>query len=211
VTDDRVSRAAERYELAMFGGDPSQLDLADRDLDAAEADLALERGRVAHARFFVDHVEDPRELSSFEQARRLYHALGDIEGEAFASFWVGCFYQVVRHDGHAALPALQHAYDIGGPRSRSYAARHLGFHALETQQSDLAGNLLGESLELRRAHGSPAEVAAALLALAEQRSQANRADESARLLGEAEQTAKSSGAMGVLRWIVAARDELDGR
>ncbi len=140
--DDRVSRAVERYELATFGGDPSELDLADRDLDAAEADLAVARGRIAHARFFVNRVEDPGELADFERAARLYRGLGEVEGEALASFWVGCAHQVVRRDGESALPALRHAYETGGNLTRSYAARHLGFHALETQDLERAGACL---------------------------------------------------------------------
>ncbi len=114
MTDDRVSRATERYELATFGGDPSELDLAERDLDAAEADLAVARGRIAHARFFMDGVKNPLELANFERAARLYRGVGDVEGEALASFWVGCVHQVVRRDGRSALPLLQQAYETGG-------------------------------------------------------------------------------------------------
>ena len=211
MMDDRVSRAAGRYELAMFGGDPSELDLADRDLDAVEADLALARGRIAHARFFVDRVEDPRELADFERAARLYCGLGEVEGEALASFWVGCVHQVVRRDGEGALPALQHAYETGGNLTRSYAARHLGFHALEARDLERAGALLEESLQLRRTQGSAAEVAAAVLALAEQRALAGQADESEQLIAEADETARSAGAVGVLRWVAATRKELAGR
>jgi hypothetical protein len=65
------SRAVERYELATFGRDPSELDLGDRELDEAEADLAVARGRIAHARFLVGGAEDPRELSAFERAVQL--------------------------------------------------------------------------------------------------------------------------------------------
>lgn len=211
MVDERVSRAAERYELATFGGDLSQLDLADRDLDAVEADLAVARGRIAHARFFVDRVEDPRELSDFERAARLYRGLGDVEGEALASFWVGCVHQVVRHDGESALPALQHAYSTGGAITRSYAARHLGFLSLETRDLERAGALLEESVQLRRTHGSAAEVAAAVLALAEQRALAGRPEESEQLLAEADETAQAAGAEGVVRWVAATRDELAGR
>lgn len=208
MTDDRVSRATERYELATFGGDPSELDLADSDLDAAEADLAVARGRIAHARFFVDGVEDPRELASFERAARLYRGVGDVEGEALASFWVGCVHQVVRRDEKSALSPLQHAYETGGNLTRSYAARHLGFHALETHDLERAGALFEESVQLRKTHGSAAEVAAAQLALAEQRALTGRAEESEQLLGEADQTAQSAGAAGVERWIAATRTEL---
>ena len=211
MTDDRVSRAAERYELATFGGDASELDLADRDLDAAEADLAVARGRIAHARFFRDGVEDPLELADFERAARLYRGLGEVEGEALASFWLGCFHQVVRRDGKSALPSLQHAYETGGNLTRSYAARHLGFQALETQDLEGAGALFEESVQLRRTHGSAAEVAAALLALAEQRALVGRPEESEQLLAEADETAQSAGAGGVVRWVAATRKELARR
>lgn len=211
MSDERVVRAVDCFELATFGGDPSGLDVADRELDAAEADLALARGRIAHARFFTDRVEDPRELVHFERAVLLYRRLGDVHGEALASFWVGCAYQVVRGDGASALPALRKAYEMGEPLTRSYAARHLGFHALATRDLGQAGMLLEESLRLRRAHGSTAEVAAALLALAEHRALCGDGDESDRLLDEAESAAKTTGAVGVLRWVAATREELAGR
>ncbi|MEP6632448.1 MAG: hypothetical protein ABJA89_18395, partial [Lapillicoccus sp.] len=60
-------------------------------------------------------------------------------------------------------------------------------------------------------HGSAAEVAAALLALAEQRALAGRAAESERLLAEADRTARSAGAVGVLRVAAATSEELAGR
>lgn len=50
-----------------------------------------------------------------------------------------------------------------------------------------------------------------MLALAEQRALAGRADESERLLAEAERSAKSAGALGVMRWVAATRDELAGQ
>jgi tetratricopeptide (TPR) repeat protein len=211
VADPRVERAVRRYELATFGGDPTQLDLADRDLDAAEADVAVARGRIRHARYLVDRVEDPRELADFERAASLYAAAGDVPGRALASFWIGCFHQVVRHDGSAALPALTRALDEGGPLTRSYAARHLGFHAFESGDPERAGALLEESLRLRRSDGSPAEVAAALLAVAEHRIRTGRTDEARELLDDAERAAQAAGARGVLGWITATRAELSAR
>ncbi len=44
---------------------------AERELDAVEADLALARGRVVHARFTERGHEDPHELSLFERAAEL--------------------------------------------------------------------------------------------------------------------------------------------
>lgn len=208
MADARITEAVRRYEMATFGGDPSELDLADRDLDAAEADLALARGRIRHARYLTDRVEDPAELADFDRAVRFYRAVGDVPGEALASFWVGCFHQVVRGDGSAALPALTHAAQTGDPLTRSYALRHLGFHAWGTGDLQRAGDLLEQSLTLRRAHGSPAEVAAALLAVAEQRARAGRTDAAKELLDEAAHIADEAGASGVVRWVTAARVEL---
>ncbi len=133
-----------------------------------------------------------------------------MEGEAIASFWVGCVHHVVRRDGGKALAFLQLAYETGGDLTRSYAARHLGFYAMETHDLTRAGELLEESLRLRRAQGSAAEVAAAALALAEHRALAGRPEESERLLAEAERIARSAKATGVVRWIAATRDELRG-
>ena len=93
--EERLEQARLLYERAVFGGDGSALAAADRNLDAVEADLALARGRVIHARFLQQPDEDPHELALFERAAHLYQALGDVRGEAESLFWVGCFHQVV--------------------------------------------------------------------------------------------------------------------
>src|SRR6266545_4231874 len=103
--DDRLDRAKELYERAVFGGETEALAVAQDELDAVEAELALARGRVLHARFLADREENPEELVLFERAADLYRQRGDARGEAEACFWVGCFHQVVRGDGAAALPA----------------------------------------------------------------------------------------------------------
>src|SRR6266498_5156385 len=140
--DDRPDRATERYEQAVFGGDAEALAAAEDELDSLEADLALARGRILHARFLADRQEDPGELALFEHAVELYHRLGEVRGEAEACFWVGTFHQVVRGDGDAALPALQRSYTLaqeaGDPLTTSYAVRHLGFHAMEQGHLDIA-------------------------------------------------------------------------
>jgi hypothetical protein len=51
--EDRIERARLLYERAVYGGDASALETADRELDAVEADLALARGRVIHTRFLA--------------------------------------------------------------------------------------------------------------------------------------------------------------
>jgi transposase InsO family protein len=53
AADERIEQAGHLYELAVFGGDGDALARADRGLDAVEADVALARGRVIHARFLA--------------------------------------------------------------------------------------------------------------------------------------------------------------
>jgi hypothetical protein len=86
--DERVRRAAVLYEQAVFAGAVGQLAVADWELDAAEADLAMARGQLMHARFLLRSdqdpaavVEDAGELPLFERAVELYRALGDTSGE----------------------------------------------------------------------------------------------------------------------------------
>jgi hypothetical protein len=62
--DQRIEHARLLYERAFFGGDASALGIAERELDGVEADLALARGRVLHARFVEDGNEDPHELAT---------------------------------------------------------------------------------------------------------------------------------------------------
>lgn len=112
--DDRLEQTQGLYERAVYGGDASALADAERHLSAVEADLALARGRVIHARFLdatartreaPDGVAD--ELALFERANDLYRSLGDVRGEAEAQFWIGTFHQVVQHDDATAVPALR--------------------------------------------------------------------------------------------------------
>jgi hypothetical protein len=93
-TDERIERARLLYERSIFDGDAGALVLADRELDAVEADLALARGRIIHGRFLEQRDEepeqpagDPHELVFFERAAQLYQALGDLRGEAESLFW----------------------------------------------------------------------------------------------------------------------------
>jgi hypothetical protein len=51
--DERVRRAGTLYERAVFSGDAGPLAEADRELDAAEADQAVARGRLMHARYLL--------------------------------------------------------------------------------------------------------------------------------------------------------------
>jgi hypothetical protein len=68
------------YERAVFRGDDAALVAADRELDGVEADLALARGRIVHARFLARRVEDPAELPLFERAAGFVPAGGGRAG-----------------------------------------------------------------------------------------------------------------------------------
>ena len=209
--DIRLPRAKDLYEQATFGGDPNALVRAQEDLDGVAADLALARGRILHARFLADRTEDPAELTEFEHAVSLYERLGNVAGEAEARFWLGICHQIVRGDGASALPELERAYALAtDPMTRSYAARHLGFHAQEQGDTARARERFEESLRLRRETGHTAAIAAALLPLADLAATTGDRPTADKLMAEAEELATTSGAAGVLNWIAAIRTEWVG-
>ncbi|WP_369174701.1 tetratricopeptide repeat protein [Streptomyces sp. R28] len=213
TADTRIEQAQLIYERAVFGGDSSALEPAERGLDAVEADLALTRGKVVHARFLEERAEDARELELFERAAQLYGQLGDVRGEGEALFWVGAFHQVVRDDTEAALPAFTRALDLATRAedrlTMSYALRHLGFAEHMAGRLDAARDRFEESTRLRRELGFLPGVAANLIGLAYVAAQQDRREEAAELLREAVESAEKGGAEGVLRWVAQAREELD--
>lgn len=213
TVDPRIEQAQLLYERAVFGGDSDALATAGRELDAVEADLALARGRVIHARFLEERVEDVRELELFERAARLYGELGDIRGEGEALFWVGTFHQVVRDDTETALPAFTRSLDLATRAddrlTMSYALRHLGFAEHMAGRLDEARARFEESTRLRRELGFLPGVAANLIGLAYVAAQQDRREEAAELLREAAESAGKAGADGVLRWVAEARQDLD--
>ena len=154
-TEDRIERARKLYEQAVYGGDAGVLTEAERDLDAVEADTALARGRILHARYQTGQgagsspVEDPAELPLFERAAELYRALGDLRGEAEASFWIGCLHQYIRRDDKTAVPHLERSSRLaaraGDQATRSEALRHLGIAAHAAGRLDEARERLEES------------------------------------------------------------------
>jgi len=204
------ARAQQRYEDAIFGGDTAALAAADQELEGVEADLALARGRIMHARFLADRQRDAAELACFERAAELYAAAGNVAGEAEALFWTAIFHQVIDDDNATARPLLDRAAELaaaaGDRLTMSYVVRHQAYADEADGELDLAEKGFAESLRLRREIGFAPGVAAALLALAEVtrlRGDSERADA---LLAEAEQTARTD-APGILRWIEAARAE----
>jgi tetratricopeptide (TPR) repeat protein len=200
-----IERANSLYELATFGGNVDATDIAERELDAVEANLALARGRILHARFLLRRKEDPRELELFQQAARLFEALGDSRGEGEALFWVGTAHQVVRGDSETALPFFSRSYTLatqaGDTLTMSYAVRHLGFIDMAEGRTDSARDRFEESVRLRREIGFLPGVAAGLLTLAQ-----CVGDES--LLDQAASVARECGASAVLGWIEQTRQEM---
>lgn len=213
TVDERIERAKLLYERAVFGGDAGVLPAADEGLDAVEADVALARGRLAHARFLADRSLDASaELELFERAAALYRRLGDVRGEGEAVFWIGTYHQVVREDNETALPSFERSLELATRAedrlTMSYALRHLGFVAHMAGRLDEARSSLEESTRLRRDLGFLPGVAANLIGLAYLAAQQERPDEAAALLDEAADLARDSDAPGVAAWVASARGEL---
>ncbi|MEU4605998.1 tetratricopeptide repeat protein [Kribbella sp. NPDC023972] len=206
--DERVRRAAELYERAIFNAEADALTTADRELDAAEADLLLTRGKVLHGRFLENRVEDPRELELFERALALYTSVDDERGQAEAFFWIGCFHQVVRDETEPALSALTRSRDLarktGDELTSSYALRHLGIAAHMAGNLDEARALLEESTAVRRTLGFTAGVAANLVGLI----YLSDGEEARALADEATDLAASVGARTISKQIEEARSRL---
>jgi len=206
--DERVRLAGELYERAIFNGETDGLSTADRELDAAEADLVLARGKVLHGRFLENRVEDPRELELFERALALYNAVEDERGQAVAFFWIGCFHQVVRDDAESAVSALTLSRELatktGDDLTLSYALRHLGIVAHLTGNLDEARALLEESTAVRRTLGFTAGVAANLVGLI----YLADGDDARALADEAAELAASVGATSISAQVEEARSRL---
>ena len=207
MTETWQARANDLYERATFAADPQALAEGEALLDAVEADLALARGRLRHAKFLADRQEDPAELAAFERAVELYAKIDNPTGEAEARFWLGLVHQVVRGDTDTAAPQFERAL-AGDALTRSYAARHLGFHAQAKGDPALAEQHFEESLRLRRELGHGPATAAALLPLAALAAEAGRTDDANAMLAEAERLAEH--APGVRNWIAATRADIDG-
>jgi tetratricopeptide (TPR) repeat protein len=211
-TNDRIEQARLHYERAVFGGDLSGLPDAERDLNAVEADVALARGRLIHARFLDQRQEDPRELVLFERAAQLYETVGDVRGEGEALFWIGCFHQVVRDDTDTAVTyfdhSYQHAAQAGDALTMSYALRHLGMAEHAAGRLDTARERLEESVRLRREIGFLPGVAANLVGLAYVAAADGRSDDALALVEEAGAIAEASGAQRILHSVEEARTSL---
>jgi tetratricopeptide (TPR) repeat protein len=217
--DERIKQARLLYEQAVFTGETAPPAEADRQLDAAEADLAVARGRILHTRFLLRRDEapaaaeaDPGELPLFERAAQLYRELGDVGGESEALFWVGCFHQVARRDNATALPVLERSLELasqaGDKTVMAEVLRHLGIEAHAAGRTDAARQRLEESTRLRREIGQLPGAAANLVGLAYIAAAQDRHDDALALLDEAAAIAVASHAHRILEQVNEARAAL---
>lgn len=217
--DERIRQAGRLYEQAVFSGDAGPLAEADLELDAAEADLAVARGRLMHTRFLLSRDQDPGaakgapgELPLFERAAGLYRALGDARGEAEALFWVGCFHQVIQRDNATAVPVLERSLELAAQAAdkavMAEVLRHLGIAAHAAGQLDLARRHLEESTRLRRESGQLPGAAANMVGLAYIAAGQDRGQDARALLDEAAAIAVASRADRILQQVNEARAEL---
>ena len=220
--DERVRRAGLLYERAVFTGDAELLADADRGLDAAEADLAVARGKLMHTRFLLHRDQDrsgakgdPGELPLFERAAGLYRTLGDTRGEAGALFWVGCFHQVIRHDDATAVPVLEQSLELasqaGDKAVMSEALRHLGIAAHASGDLEAARQRLEESTRLRREIGLLPEVASNMVGLAYIAAAQGRVDDALALISEGCAIAQAAQADRTLQQLNEARAAISGQ
>jgi tetratricopeptide (TPR) repeat protein len=212
LADDPLLRADLLNEQALFTGCAEPRAAAGRELDRAEALVLLGRGRMRHALFLTDRVEDPEEGRLFERALELARSAGDARLEGESLFWLGLFHQVVREDDASAVPLLEGSYrrarEAGDTRLQSYAVRHLGFAHDAAGRHEEAWAAFSESVDLRRADGFLPGVAAGLLTLGEVAAEHGRADDARRLLGEARSLAEQVGAAAFVARISAAEEAI---
>ncbi|HZM81637.1 MAG TPA: tetratricopeptide repeat protein [Candidatus Limnocylindrales bacterium] len=210
--DDRLAEAKAQYERAVFGGYEDAVGIGERALDGLEADLALARGRLLHAKWLAEREDEPRELTELERAAHLYRELGDERGEAEALFWIGTYHQVCRRDNESALPPLRRSYElavkVGDRLTQSYTVRHLGFVDQLTGRLDEARAWFDESLRLRRELDFRPGVAAALLALAQLDLERGERELALQEFDEAAEVAGDSGAHRISSYIEEARSEI---
>lgn len=215
-SDDRIEQAREVYLRVVYGGDTRALIDAERGLDGLEADTALERGKLLHARLQAADggpaAEDPAELALFERALQLYRALGDPRGEGEALFWIGCLHQFIRGDDETAVPLLERsrllAAQTGDKPTWSEALRHLGIAAHRAGRLDEARERLEESSRLRRETGNLPGVASNMVGLAYIAAAQDRRADALGTLDEAYTIAREHDAHAIAAHIAEARASL---
>ena len=220
--DERVSRARLLQEQALSDGDAGLLADAGRELDAAEADLAVTRGRLLHGQFLLRRDQDPAgaeadpgQLPLLERAARLYEALGDTRGQADALFWIGCFHQLARRDHATAVTVFERSLELsaqaGDKAVMAEALRHLGIVAHAGGDLAAARRRLEESTRLRREAGLLAGVAANMVGLAYIAAAQGRADEALALISEGSAIARACQADRIAAQLSEAGARIGGQ
>jgi hypothetical protein len=212
VTSDQLGeRLRALYDKASFGGDSAALLEGAAEIKAAQAQLALGRGRFLHAQFLLDHEKRPEQLEQLTMAVKLFGELTDQRGEAEATFWMALYHQVVCGDEATAVPLLERAQLLAAaaddPLMMSYVVRHLGFVDMNARRFEGARGNFEESVRLRRQIGFLPGVGAGLLALAELAVITGDRAGAQRLLQQASNVAAEAEATGVLQWISQVREE----
>jgi tetratricopeptide (TPR) repeat protein len=212
LVEDPLARADLLSEQALFTGSAEARAAAARELDRAEAQLALGRGRVLHARFLAEREEDPDELALFERALGAAERADDPLLAGWCRFWIGLVHQVVRGEHELARPHLEAAHtaagEAGDPVLGSYAVRHLGFCHDAAGDAQAAWDAFADSVRLRRAEGFLPGVAAGLLTLGEVALEQGRPEQARPLLAEARELAERTGSAAFLRRIEAVEGRL---
>ncbi|WP_307834410.1 tetratricopeptide repeat protein [Paractinoplanes lichenicola] len=200
----------------MYTGDTSALADAEEALTAVEADVALARGKILHARYQSASgdadspaVEDRAEMSLFQRALELSRAVGDSRGESEALFWIGCVHQFIRRDNETAVPYLERSYrlaaETGDKGTQSEALRHLGIASHAAGRLDMAREQLEESSRLRRETGNLPGVASNMIGLAYIAAGQDRRADAVAIFDEAQAIASAHEAHAVTRHIEQAR------
>lgn len=209
---DLIERAVAVCERAIFTGALDGLAMAESELDTVEAALALARGRIRQVRSREHNDEDPAELALYERAAELFRSSGDVRGESEATLWIGAYHQLSRHDGDAAVPHLERAYELAARAddrlTMSSALRLLGIVAYASGRLDLARERLEKSSRLRRDLGFVPGLAANLVGLAWVAAGQGRRPDAFELLKEAESLAAADGATAILGQVERARTEI---
>jgi tetratricopeptide (TPR) repeat protein len=214
-----VEDARRLYIQAIFTGDRSALFDASRSLDGARAELAVARGMIKHGRHLLrdaeedaESAEDRGELQDFEEALRLYVEQGNVAGEAEASFWIGCYHQVIRRNDADAVPMLERSLELatqaGDKTVASEALRHLGIAEHRAGRLDEAREQLEASIALREELGDEQGVAANLVGLIYIGTAQGRTADALDAARKARELASRSGATQITRQIDEACEQL---
>jgi len=217
--EERIRRVSPLRQIESHEWSEPAWPSSERLLDAAEAEVALARGRLIYERFLRSGPDgypaagaDGRPaLPLFRRAVELFRRSGNPAGEREALFWVGTLEQVLNRDYSAASLALEESRELAEAAKDdlvlSCVERHLGFIAFLEGMYAEAETHLEESVRLRRSMEFAPGVAMGIVALAELQLERHEVDRARRLLDEAAAVAERAGAQGATRAVERARQQ----